>query len=92
MYKNSRGREGVKTVKMLSGCVMSSRLDVMQLLFFFFLRKTQADHKEEKCEERETNSVMWSVCMSVLVFHLGHFLLLTNTDVGGGGFSSSADH
>lgn len=49
---------------------MTSRPDVMQLLFFFFSsEKHRLTRKEEKCEGRETTSVMWSVCMSELLFH-----------------------
>lgn len=42
--------------------VMTSRPDVMQLLFFFSLKKkkTLTRNGEEKCE---TNTVMWSVCL-----------------------------
>lgn len=91
VYKNSRGTEGVKTVKMLPGRVMSSRLDVMQLLFFFFLRKTQADHKEEKCEERD--KFCYVVCLHVCIgFPFGPFFASHKHRCQGFFFYSNADH
>lgn len=54
--------------------VMTSRPDVMQLLFFLFAEKHQLTRNEGKCEERKTNSVLWFVYMSVLVFHPGLFM------------------
>lgn len=36
--------------------------------FFFSSEKHRLTIKEGKCEDRETHSVMWSVCMSGLLF------------------------
>lgn len=79
MSQYNRGREGVKTVKTFSRCVMRSRPDVMQLLFFF--PSPQKNTGWPWRREVWGNSVLWSVCMSVLVFHWAFFLHLRNTDV-----------
>lgn len=65
-YFSIQGREGVKTVKTLSHCIMSSRPDVMQPFFF---PSPQKNTGWPWRGEVWGNSVMWSVCMSVLLFH-----------------------
>lgn len=48
-------------------------------VIFFSPEKHRLTSKVEKCEGRETKSVMWSVCMSELLFHFKS-ALLTNTE------------
>lgn len=47
--------------------------------YFFLPRKTQADQKSGEVWGKGDKSVMWSVCMSELLFHF-KIALLTNTE------------
>lgn len=79
MCKYNRGREGVKTVKTLSRCIMSSRPDVMQLLFF----SLSSEKHRLTMERRSVRKFCYVVCLHVCIaFPLGPFFLqFRNTDV-----------
>lgn len=74
MCKYNRGREGVKTVKTLSGCIMTSRPDVMQLFFFFSL---SSEKHRLTMKRRSVGKFCNVVCLHVCIaFPLGPFFAL----------------